>query len=163
MKIGLIVAIKPEADRIALALGLTQVEVQDYSYCMYTNPDNNIIMLTPGADPAFIAYDNQPVCRAGKVSAGIITTILIERYHPDVIINCGTAAGIATNNVHIGDIVVANAVANHDIHIPLPGYDAYGIRKITLKGIELFERITFPYKQGTVSSGESFTSGSILK
>ncbi len=156
MKIGIIVAIKDEANILAKALNLS-MKVDTNSTCfIYTS--ESIVMVVPGEDKNFLTYNVSPVGRPGKVSAGIATTLLIERYNPDVIINCGTAAGIASKGIEIGDIIVADYVANHDIHIPLPGYDRYGERKIAMSKLDIFKNIQFPYKIGTVSSAESFTS-----
>ena len=41
----------------------------------------------------------------GKVNAAIGTTILLERYQPDCIINTGSAGGFATD-LEIGDVVI---------------------------------------------------------
>ncbi|MCE9921200.1 5'-methylthioadenosine/S-adenosylhomocysteine nucleosidase, partial [Hafnia paralvei] len=41
----------------------------------------------------------------GKVSAAMGTTLLLEHFHPDVVINTGSAGGLAST-LTVGDIVV---------------------------------------------------------
>lgn len=155
MKIGIIVAIKDEAEILAKALNLTLISSKEI-YCIYTNSSKNIVMITPGNNDEYHSENGTPIGRPGKVSAGIVTTILIEKYKPDVIINAGTAAGVFSQGISIGEIVVGDTIANHDIHIPLHGYKEYGLRKILLQGIDIFNQIRIPYKIGTISSSESF-------
>lgn len=50
----------------------------------------------------------------GKVNAASRLTFLIEREHPDCIINTGVAGGIG-DGMHQGDIVVGTEVAYHDV------------------------------------------------
>ena len=154
--IGFVVAMQDEADILASFLGLTLQKEEKNSYLTYANAERSIIMITPGIDAAFTRKDNSPVSRVGKVSAAVVTTILIEKYHPDRIINCGTAGGIAGTDAKKGDIIVADYVANHDIRLPFPEYNKYGVRKIPLNIPDTFTAITLPFKIGTISSGESF-------
>lgn len=56
----------------------------------------------------------------GKVSAAVGTTLLIERYSPDCIINTGTAGGLGTAKVH--DIILATEVRHHDVDVTAFGY-----------------------------------------
>ncbi len=57
----------------------------------------------------------------GKVSAAVGTTLLIDRYAPDYIINTGTAGGLGTANVH--DIILATEVRHHDVDVTAFGYE----------------------------------------
>ena len=58
----------------------------------------------------------------GKVTAAIATTLLIELYAPDCVINTGSAGGFA-DDLHIGDIVVSNEVRHHDVDVTAFGYE----------------------------------------
>ncbi len=158
--IGLIVAMKEEADILASSIGLRQNKTQKGNFLTYTNSLNDIVLLTPGLDNLYQSYGN-PISRVGKVSAGVITTLLIEHYHPRVIINAGTAGGIKSSGVNIGEIIVADSVSNHDVHIPSEGYNEYGIRKISTTNLKKLAVISQLYKTGLVSSGESFSATSI--
>ncbi len=52
----------------------------------------------------------------GKVNAAISTTLLIEKYDIDTIINIGSAGGLHLNQ-NVGDVVVSTAVAHHDVDV----------------------------------------------
>lgn len=60
----------------------------------------------------------------GKVQAAIATTVLIAVEHVDIIVNTGSAGGIGTG-LHIGDVVISDGVAYHDVNVTafdhLPG------------------------------------------
>ncbi|MFK8270246.1 5'-methylthioadenosine/adenosylhomocysteine nucleosidase [Capnocytophaga stomatis] len=57
----------------------------------------------------------------GKVSASVGTTLLIEHFQPDMIINTGTAGGLGTSSVH--DIILASEVRHHDVDVTAFGYE----------------------------------------
>lgn len=58
----------------------------------------------------------------GKVAASISTTLLIEKYAPDCILNTGSAGGFdATLNV--GDVVIGTEVRHHDVDLTVFGYE----------------------------------------
>jgi adenosylhomocysteine nucleosidase len=147
---------RAEANMIANLLNLNRNESGKVSYIKYSNKDNSIVMLTPGDDKEFL-FNDQPLSRVGKVSAGIITTILIEEYNPKIIINCGTAGGIGAG-VSIGDIIVGEYITNHDMRFPFPSYTQWATRKIPLKYLHKLKFLKLPYKIGIITSAESFTT-----
>lgn len=53
-------------------------------------------------------------CGVGKVFAALCTEAMILRFNPEVIINTGVAGALA-ENLHIGDIVIAESVVQHDM------------------------------------------------
>ncbi len=57
----------------------------------------------------------------GKVNAAMSTTILMERYQPDVIINTGSAGGF-NPELNVGDLVISNEVCHHDVDATAFGY-----------------------------------------
>jgi adenosylhomocysteine nucleosidase len=57
----------------------------------------------------------------GKVNAALTTSIIIERFVPDYIINTGSAGGLK-GGIQIGDVVVGNEVAHHDVDVTAFGY-----------------------------------------
>ena len=57
----------------------------------------------------------------GKVNAAIATTILIEHFAADCIINTGSAGGLRAE-LHIGDAVIGTQVAHHDVNVTAFGY-----------------------------------------
>ncbi|MFS0780826.1 5'-methylthioadenosine/S-adenosylhomocysteine nucleosidase [Bacillus sp. 1P06AnD] len=60
----------------------------------------------------------------GKVNAAMSTTILLDRYNPDAIINTGSAGGFSPD-LKVGDVVVSTEVVHHDVDATIFGY-AYG-------------------------------------
>lgn len=53
-------------------------------------------------------------CGIGKVNAAMSTQIMIDLYHPDVIVNSGIA-GSLSGKIRIGDIVVSDDCVQHDM------------------------------------------------
>lgn len=60
----------------------------------------------------------------GKVNAALGTTLLIHMFHPDCIINTGSAGGF-DNSLNVGDVVVATEMRHHDVDVTAFGYE-YG-------------------------------------
>lgn len=60
----------------------------------------------------------------GKVNAAMTTTVLLERYQPDIIINTGSAGGFEAS-LNVGDVVISTEVRHHDVDVTAFGYE-YG-------------------------------------
>lgn len=60
-------------------------------------------------------------CGIGKVAAALATTVLIEKFAPDAVVNTGSAGGFDTN-LNIGDVVIAENVIHHDVDLTHFGY-----------------------------------------
>lgn len=60
----------------------------------------------------------------GKVNAAMSTTILLEKYKPDFIINTGSAGGF-NPELNVGDVVISSEVRHHDVDVTAFGYE-YG-------------------------------------
>ncbi len=58
----------------------------------------------------------------GKVAAAIGTTLLIDNYQPDIIINTGSAGGFASS-LTMGDVVISSEVRHHDADVTAFGYE----------------------------------------
>ncbi|WP_280545731.1 5'-methylthioadenosine/S-adenosylhomocysteine nucleosidase [Halomonas sp. 11-S5] len=58
----------------------------------------------------------------GKVNAAIGTTLLLDVYHPEAIINTGSAGGFG-EGLEIGDVVVSSEVRHHDVDAVVFGYE----------------------------------------
>ncbi|MDT9587229.1 MAG: 5'-methylthioadenosine/S-adenosylhomocysteine nucleosidase [Candidatus Arsenophonus melophagi] len=101
----------------------------------------------------------------GKVSAAIGTTVLIEHFLPEFIINIGFAGGLAPT-LQVGDIVVSNQVCYHDVNITAFGYQAGQMAhcppvfKANKKLIKLtekcIEKLNLYAIYGLICSGDSF-------
>lgn len=55
------------------------------------------------------------VCGVGKVNAAMCTVVMIEKYHPEIVINSGVAGSLSPL-VSIGDIVVGTKAVEHDMN-----------------------------------------------
>ena len=56
-------------------------------------------------------------CGVGKVYATMVTAKLIEKFKPELIINLG-CAGSLNENVRVGDVVLADRVADWEFDVP---------------------------------------------
>lgn len=56
-------------------------------------------------------------CGVGKVYSALVTQIVIQKLKPELVINLG-CAGSLSEKVHVGDIVVANRVADWEMDVP---------------------------------------------
>jgi adenosylhomocysteine nucleosidase len=60
----------------------------------------------------------------GKVNAAMSTTILLERYKPERVINTGSAGGFH-HSLNVGDVVISTEVRHHDVDVTAFNYE-YG-------------------------------------
>ncbi|EOI3486733.1 5'-methylthioadenosine/S-adenosylhomocysteine nucleosidase [Cronobacter malonaticus] len=106
----------------------------------------------------------------GKVSAAMGATLLLEHCKPDVIINTGSAGGLAPS-LKVGDIVVSEEVRYHDADVTAFGYE-YGQmagcpaafkadEKLIAAAQETIEKLNLHAVRGLVVSGDAFINGSV--
>lgn len=74
------------------------------------------IQQTVGENPILLVQTG-----IGKVNAAVATALVIEKYHPEAIINIGSAGGFAAN-VRLGDIVVGTDCLHSDADATCFGY-----------------------------------------
>ena len=60
----------------------------------------------------------------GKVNAALSTTLLLDRYKPDYVINTGSAGGFHPS-LNVGDVVISSEVRHNDVDVTVFGYE-YG-------------------------------------
>ncbi|MCM3161870.1 5'-methylthioadenosine/S-adenosylhomocysteine nucleosidase [Metabacillus litoralis] len=60
----------------------------------------------------------------GKVNAALSTTLLLDRYQPDYVINTGSAGGFHSS-LNVGDVVISTEVRHNDVDVTAFGYE-YG-------------------------------------
>jgi adenosylhomocysteine nucleosidase len=58
----------------------------------------------------------------GKVAASVATTLLLERFSPNCVINTGSAGGFDPA-LRVGDVVVSSEVRFHDVDVTAFGYE----------------------------------------
>lgn len=55
-------------------------------------------------------------CGIGKVNAAVGCALLIDRFSPDLVINTGSAGGLA-GGLSVGDVVIARSLIHHDVDV----------------------------------------------
>lgn len=58
----------------------------------------------------------------GKVASALATSLLIQQFSPDLVINTGSAGGFDPE-LNIGDIVIADSLMYHDVDVSHFGYE----------------------------------------
>ncbi len=131
--------------------GLQTEKRAGYSFYMGKLHNEEIILLLSGI---------------GKVNAAMGTTLLIERYKPDCIINTGSAGGFS-NKLSIGDVVISTEVRHHDVDVTVFGYEygqvpsmpaAYIPNNILInmaeKAVKQLDKVNT--RKGLIATGDSF-------
>jgi adenosylhomocysteine nucleosidase len=102
----------------------------------------------------------------GKVNAAMSTTILLEKYKPDCIINTGSAGGL-NPDLNVGDAVISTEVRHHDVDVTAFGYE-YGQvpqlpaafladeKLLTVAEKAAKELDNFKVVRGLIATGDSF-------
>ncbi|MFT8318324.1 MAG: 5'-methylthioadenosine/S-adenosylhomocysteine nucleosidase [Sporolactobacillus sp.] len=105
----------------------------------------------------------------GKVNAAIGTTLLIDHYAPDQVINTGSSGG-TDQTLAIGDVVISTEVFHHDVDATAFNYkqgQVPGMPASFLPDQELVELATVVAQQmaenhqiiqGAIGSGDAFMS-----
>ncbi|EOF4704595.1 5'-methylthioadenosine/S-adenosylhomocysteine nucleosidase [Klebsiella oxytoca] len=106
----------------------------------------------------------------GKVAAAMGATLLMEHCKPDVIINTGSAGGLAST-LKVGDIVVSDEARYHDADVTAFGYE-YGQLPGCPAGFKADEKLIAAAEtcikaldldavRGLIVSGDAFINGSV--
>lgn len=104
----------------------------------------------------------------GKVNAAMSTTILMERFNPDYVINTGSAGGFH-HSLNVGDVVISSEVRHHDVDVTafnyeygqVPGMPPAFLANDLLKkvAIESSKNVTdIQVVEGLIATGDSFMS-----
>ena len=112
-------------------------------------------------------------CGVGKVFAALCAQTMILLYHPEVIINTGVA-GSLTDRLGIGQVVVADAVIQHDMDTSPLGDPVGLISGLNLVTLPTDPAVTdglcacvreagVPYVRGVIASGDRFVAGNAAK
>lgn len=101
----------------------------------------------------------------GKVNVAISTTLLIEKFKPELVINTGSAGALDTS-LNVGDIVVSDMVSYHDADARAFGYQLGQIpqmpaqftadKQLYDKAIIAINEQNLVAKTGLIVSGDSF-------
>jgi adenosylhomocysteine nucleosidase len=101
----------------------------------------------------------------GKVNAAMATTILMEQFTPEYVINTGSAGGFS-EKLEVGDIVVSADVVHHDVDVTafdyeygqVPGMPATFKSEPSLveKAMKAIEQLDVNGEVGLIATGDSF-------
>jgi adenosylhomocysteine nucleosidase len=102
----------------------------------------------------------------GKVNASMGTALLLERFKPDAVINTGSAGGFK-ESLHVGDVVISNEVAHHDVDVTAFGYEYGQVPQLPARFvadkrlIQVAEKCamnieTIQVEKGLIATGDSF-------
>ena len=58
----------------------------------------------------------------GKVNAAMATTLLLQTFKPDVVLNTGSAGGFL-ETLEVGTVVISDEVRHHDVDVTVFGYE----------------------------------------
>ncbi|WP_010288029.1 5'-methylthioadenosine/S-adenosylhomocysteine nucleosidase [Kurthia massiliensis] len=108
MKIAVIGAMEEEVELLRAKLeNATSETIANSEYTQGTYAGKDVILLKSGI---------------GKVNAAMSTTILLEKYKPDFVINTGSAGGY-DENLEVGAVVISDEVRHHDVDATIFGYE----------------------------------------
>lgn len=108
MKIAVIGAMEEEVELLRAQLeNATSETIANSEYTQGTYAGKDVILLKSGI---------------GKVNAAMSTTILLEKYKPDFVINTGSAGGY-DENLEVGAVVISDEVRHHDVDATIFGYE----------------------------------------
>ena len=104
----------------------------------------------------------------GKTAAALGTTLLLELCKPDLVINTGSAGGLAPT-LQVGDIVVSDEVRYHDADVTAFGYEpgqmagcpaAFVADSALIAAAEqVIKQLDLNAVRGLVVSGDAFING----
>ncbi|OLQ55362.1 5'-methylthioadenosine/S-adenosylhomocysteine nucleosidase [Bacillus licheniformis] len=154
MKIAVIGAMEEEVTILRSKLEQTNWEV--IANCEFTSgfyEGKEVVLLKSGI---------------GKVNAAMSTTILLDRFKPDVVINTGSAGGFH-HSLNVGDIVISTEVRHHDVDVTAFDYEygqvpnlpaAYKADNALIQAAEdeASELGHIQVVKGTIATGDSFMS-----
>jgi adenosylhomocysteine nucleosidase len=154
MRIGIIGAMEEEV--VLLREQLSHLQEQKLAGCEFylgKLHEQEVVLLKSGI---------------GKVNAAIGTTLMIQLYKPDVILNTGSAGGFH-KELNVGDIVISTEVRHHDVDATVFGYEYGQVPQMPAsytpdeKLIEAAERAgalleNLQVVKGLIASGDSFMS-----
>jgi len=102
MKIAILGAMDQEV--ALLKASLENVTVSEYAHLNFYSGQMH------GVDVVVVK------CGIGKVASSVATTVLIDMFAPDFVVNTGSAGGF-DSDLSIGDLVIGTSVQHHDVDV----------------------------------------------
>lgn len=154
MRIGVIGAMEEEVELLRNQLANTSVrEIANSEFTTGTYKGQELILLKSGI---------------GKVNAAMTTTILMQEFKPDLVLNIGSAGGF-DEELEVGAVVISDEVRHHDVDATVFGYElgqvpqmpaAYHANKELIElAVQAVEEIgEHQHAVGLIATGDSFMS-----
>ncbi|MFC4411047.1 5'-methylthioadenosine/S-adenosylhomocysteine nucleosidase [Chungangia koreensis] len=152
MKIGIIGAMEEEVELLRSQLETPKVtEIANCEFTTGTYLGHEIILLKSGI---------------GKVNAAMSTTLLLNQFKPEVVLNIGSAGGF-DESLEVGSVVISDEVRHHDVDVTIFGYEMGQVpqlppafkadeRLISLAKETVEEMDEHTYGVGLIATGDSF-------
>ncbi len=152
MTIAIIGAMEPEVAILKNSIkDLTVTNIANYEYFSGTINDQDVVLVQSGI---------------GKVAATIATSLLINNFKPDCVINTGSAGGF-DSALKVGDIAVGDELVHHDVDVTAFNYEFGQVpnmparftadEKLVELAKESIEEMTdITCKVGLIATGDSF-------
>ncbi|OLP65451.1 5'-methylthioadenosine/S-adenosylhomocysteine nucleosidase [Bacillus pumilus] len=152
MKIAVIGAMEEEVTILRDQLeNATQKNIAGCEFTTGVYEDKEVILLKSGI---------------GKVNAAVSTTLLLDRFQPDYVINTGSAGGFH-DSLNVGDIVISTDVRHHDVDVTIFDYEYGQVPGLPAafvadeKLVKLAEESALEIEhiqvvKGTIATGDSF-------
>lgn len=151
--IGIIGAMEEEVAEIKELMDIdNQKDYQGYIFYEGRMNTHNVVLLQGGI---------------GKVNAAIATTLLLNHYDIDCVINIGSAGGLDLNQ-DVGDVVISTSVAHYDVDVTafgrklgeVPGMPLYfqTDSELLSKVLSILEKDNIKSHLGLIVSGDQFVS-----
>ncbi|WP_018693013.1 5'-methylthioadenosine/S-adenosylhomocysteine nucleosidase [Algicola sagamiensis] len=152
MKIGIIGAMEPEVAILKdKMVNRETIKISDFEFFTGEIDGEEVVLVQSGI---------------GKVASSVATTLMIMTFSPACVINTGSAGGFDPA-LHVGDIVIGDAVKHHDVDVTAFGYEMGQVPKMpaaftahktlitaaekaaqSLQGLQI--------KTGLIATGDSF-------
>jgi len=154
MKIAVIGAMEQEVEALRLVIkNPTTTVIANSEYTEGTYAGHDVILLKSGI---------------GKVNAAMSTTILLQHFKPDAVINTGSAGGF-DSALEVGAVVISDEVRHHDVDVTAFGYEMgqvpglpagfeadANLRKLAEEAVQ--ELGQHQFATGLIATGDSFMS-----
>lgn len=153
-KIALIGAMDQEIERLKDAiLGLEELEIAGFMFYTGQISQLDVVLLKSGI---------------GKVNAAIGTSLLLDHFKPDCVINTGSAGGFDPS-LKVGDLIISDEVRYHDVDLTVFGYElgqmarmpaAYFADTLLVEVAEesVAEMAGMACSRGLIATGDTFMS-----
>ncbi|MBZ9612901.1 5'-methylthioadenosine/S-adenosylhomocysteine nucleosidase [Rheinheimera maricola] len=150
--IGIIGAMEPEVALLRQQITDSKIEtVAGYQFCTGTLQGMPVVLVQSGI---------------GKVAAAVATTLMIEHFKPNAIINTGSAGGFDPE-LDVGDVVISTELRHHDVDVTAFGYEPGQVPQMPAAYLphpalvaaaeQSIARLGYcKTKQGLITTGDSF-------